>query len=90
MSEEWSNTNVHPDVARKLACSTPYALQHAQQVYLLDADPALVQASSFQSAFKSAYGTMPSQVTELQNANALALNSKPSYTGNELVSGNLP
>ena len=86
VSEEWSNTNVHPDVARKLGLFNTSIQQYAQQVYLLDADPALVQASSFQSAFKSAYGTMPSQVTELQNANALALNSKPSYTGTNWVS----
>jgi predicted outer membrane repeat protein len=82
VSEEWSYTNIHPDVWRRLENFNDSLRQYAEQVYFLDDDPENVKKASFADAFKSAYGVTAFQVSEFSNASAVNFDSKASYTGN--------
>jgi predicted outer membrane repeat protein len=86
VSEEWSYTNVHPDVWRKLGAFNDGIREYTEQLYLVDADPEGVKKASFADAFKKLYGVSASQVSEFSNANAIAFNSKSSYTASNWAS----
>jgi hypothetical protein len=86
VSEEWSYTNVHPDVWKKLGNFNSEIERYAEQLHFVDSDPAEINGASFASSFKSVYGVSASQVSELRNANAIDFASKSSYTGNKWAS----
>jgi hypothetical protein len=86
VKEDASNVVVAPGIEAKLTSFNAGLEQYDEQVYFVDADPATVSAVSFQSAFKSAWGVAPSQVTELPNASAIFFGSTLAYTGNNWVS----
>ena len=86
VSEEWSYTNVHADVWKKLGLFNNQMQQHGEQLHLVDADPLEIQNTPFATDFKSAYGVSASQVSEFLNANAINFNSKSSYAANNWAS----
>jgi hypothetical protein len=82
VSEEWSYTNIHPDVWRRLESFNEGMQQYAEQIYFLDEDPEKVNKASVAGAFKSAYGVTAFQVSEFLSTGAVSFTSKPSYSGN--------
>ncbi|MDR2137226.1 MAG: Ig-like domain-containing protein [Synergistaceae bacterium] len=86
VSEEWSYTNIHPDVWKRLESFNGTMQQYAEQLYFTDEDPERVKSASFADAFKSAYGVTASQVSEFSNAGAVNFGSQSSYAGDNWVS----
>ncbi|MDR2180618.1 MAG: Ig-like domain-containing protein [Synergistaceae bacterium] len=86
VSEEWSYTNIHPDVWKKLGLFNSEIEQYAEQLHFVDADPSEVEEDEFAKGFKSVYGVSASQVSELRNASAVTFSSKSSYAANNWAS----
>jgi hypothetical protein len=86
VSEEWSYTNVHADVWKKLGLFNSKMEQYAEQLHFVDSDPLEIQSASFADDFKSAYGVSASQVSEFPSANAIDFASKSSYAANNWTS----
>ncbi|MDR1731490.1 MAG: Ig-like domain-containing protein [Synergistaceae bacterium] len=86
VTDEMSYTNVHPDVWIRLGTFNNSLQPYNEQVYFVDANPATVNAASFQTTFKAAYGVESTQVTELQNVSVITFDSKSTYTGSNWVS----
>jgi predicted outer membrane repeat protein len=86
VSEEWSYTNIHPDVWKKLGHFNSEIEQYAEQLHFVDSDPLEIQDASFADAFKSVYGVSASQVSALLDVSAVSFASKSSYTANNWAS----
>jgi predicted outer membrane repeat protein len=86
VSEEWSYTNIHPDVWTRLIDFNDGLQQYAEQVYFLNDDPTNVMKAAFATTFKIAYGVTASHMSDLPSVGAVSFNSKPSYTGDKWVS----
>jgi hypothetical protein len=86
VSEEFSYTNIHPDVWRKLGLFNETLRPYAERLYFLDEDPAEVESASFSGVFTETYGVTAQQVSDLTNASAVNFNSKSSYSGSNWAS----
>jgi hypothetical protein len=86
VSEEWAHTNIHPDVWRMLGAFNITMQQYDEQLYFVDSDPEGVKTSSFEAAFKGAWGMPATQVTDLQRVSDVHFSSKPNYSANNWTS----
>ncbi|MDR1621140.1 MAG: Ig-like domain-containing protein, partial [Synergistaceae bacterium] len=86
VSEEWSYTNVHADVWKKLGLFNREMEQYAEQLHFVDSDPLEVEGASFADGFKNAYGVSASQVSEFLDANAIRFSSKNSASADNWAS----
>jgi len=59
---------------------------HNEQLYFMDSDPAGVNTSSFDGAFRGAWGVSATQITDFQSVSGVNFDSKSSYTANNWAS----